>query len=69
MTNVKNFSNNVSGLTELEQEDDNFMDALGGENIFRCCELLTTLLGNKKWLEISHILTTISKALLKPENR
>lgn len=63
------FSNNLRALTELEQEDDNYTDSLGVENIFRCCELLTTFLRYKKWSEIGHTLTTISKALLKPENR
>lgn len=66
MASAKKFSNN---LTELEQEDDNYTDSLGVENIFRCCELLTTFLRNKKWSEIGDTLTTISKALLKPENR
>ncbi|XP_021941723.1 ataxin-10 isoform X2 [Zootermopsis nevadensis] len=69
MASAKKFSNNLRAVTELEQEDDNYTDSLGVENIFRCCELLTTFLRNKKWSEIGDTLTTISKALLKPENR
>jgi hypothetical protein len=69
MANVKNFSNNLSGLKELEQENDNFTDVLSDEIIFQGCELLTTFLRNKKWLEIGDTSTTISKALLNPENR
>jgi hypothetical protein len=66
--NASNSSNNLSGLSEFEHVD-NFTDALGDENVFRCCELMTTLVRSKKWLEISHTLMAVSEALLKPENR
>lgn len=69
MENVRNSSNNLSVLTELEQKEDLCTRALGDENVFQCCELLTALVRSKKWSAVGRTLTTISELLLKPENR
>jgi hypothetical protein len=68
MAGVTNVSNELSGLSEVEQ-DDCFTDAARDEIVFRCCERLHSLLISKKWQEIGYTLTAVSEALLKPHNR
>lgn len=68
MAGISNVSYRLSGLTEVEQVDC-FTDSSGDEIVFRCRERLPTLLLSKNWQEIGYTLTSVSEALLKPENR
>ncbi|XP_069682108.1 ataxin-10 isoform X2 [Periplaneta americana] len=64
-----NMSSNSNVMVGYDVETNNDGENVTKDNVFWNCEHLTTLSKNKEWQKLLITLTSVSEALLKPDNR